>query len=232
MKLIAIGGLKNAGKDTMANMLQYCLSTPCLMHNYTWYRLFGKFYWKKYSITSFAYYLKTSLGEIIGVNSDKFNDRDFKENYYIYFPTMEITNSPPKNKIIGDKKFSRYLQSENFDFINNCYISIRQLLQLYGTNVIRRQFGDKLWILRTLNRTDNIIISDMRFKAEFEEVINKKGITIYIDRKGKPGNHASEREIVDLNNENKFHYRIDNTGTLKDLFYQTSKLVKLWQKQQ
>ena len=84
------------------------------------------------------------MGEIIGVNSDKFNDRNFKENYYIYFPTMDITDSPPKNKIIGDKKFSRYLQSENFDFINNCYISIRQLLQLYGTNVIRRQFGDKI----------------------------------------------------------------------------------------
>ena len=72
----------------------------------------------------------------------------------------------------------------------------------------------------------------MRFKTEFEEVIKRKGITIYIDRKGEPGNHASEKEIVDLNNENRFHYRINNTGTLRDLFYQTSKLVKLWQRAQ
>lgn len=232
MKLFAIGGLKNAGKDTMAKMLQYCLSTPYWMHNYTFYRWFGKYYWKKYSITSFAHYLKTSLGEIIGINPDRFNDRNFKENYYIYFPTMDITNSPPKSKIIGDKKFSRYLQSENFDFIENCYISIRQLLQLYGTNVIRSRFGDKIWILRTLNRDDNIIVSDMRFKAEFDEVIKRKGTTIYIDRNGEPGNHASEREIVELNNNNCLHYRINNTGTLRDLFYQTSKLVKLWQRAQ
>ena len=38
MKLFAIGGLKNAGNDTMAKMLQYCLSTPYWMHNYTFYR--------------------------------------------------------------------------------------------------------------------------------------------------------------------------------------------------
>ena len=36
--MIAIGGLKNAGKDTMAKMLQFCLSTPLWMHNYTLYK--------------------------------------------------------------------------------------------------------------------------------------------------------------------------------------------------
>ena len=93
--MFAIGGLKNAGKDTMAKMLQFCLSTPYWMHNYTFYKWFVKFIIPKYSITSFAKYLKTSLAEVIGVDAEKLNDRDFKENYYISFQTLEITNTPP-----------------------------------------------------------------------------------------------------------------------------------------
>ena len=33
-------------------------------------------------------YLKTSLAEVIGVDVEKLNDRDFKENYYISFQTL------------------------------------------------------------------------------------------------------------------------------------------------
>lgn len=93
-------------------------------------------------------------------------------------------------------------------------------------------FGDKTWILRTLNCNDNIIVSDLRFKVEYEEVKQRNGITIYIDRGGVPGSHQSEREVVDLANDNKFDYVINNNGTLRDLFYKTSKLLKLWQKAQ
>ena len=70
------------------------------------------------------------MAEVIGVKADRFNDRDFKENYYIYFPTLDITNTPPKHKIMSDKKVSRNLQAGNMNFINDFYISIRQLLQL------------------------------------------------------------------------------------------------------
>jgi len=33
-KLIAIGGLKNSGKDEVSKMLQYCLSVPKVLRQY------------------------------------------------------------------------------------------------------------------------------------------------------------------------------------------------------
>lgn len=230
--MIAIGGLKNAGKDTMAKMLQYCLSTPKFMHNYKLYSWFGKFIKPKYRIESFAHYLKTSLAEVIGVKADRFNDRDFKENYYIYFPTLDITNIPPKHKTMSDKKVSRNLQAGNMSFINDFYISIRQLLQLWGTECIRKTFGDKIWIMRTMKSNDKMIISDLRFNAEYESIKQNNGITIYIDRNCTPGSHPSEREVVELYENNQFDYIIKNDGSLKDLFNKTKNLVKLWRQVQ
>lgn len=133
---------------------------------------------------------------------------------------------------MSDKSFSRHLQKGDLEFIKQYYISIRQLLQLWGSEVIRNTFGDKIWILRTLKDNDNIIVSDLRFKVEYESVKFHRGTTVYINRNCEPGQHQSEKEVLDLYNDKKFDYVIHNTGTLKDLFYQTSKFVKLWQKAQ
>ena len=40
--------------------------------------------------------------------------------------------------------------------------------------------------------------------------------------------HLDKEEVLDLYKDKKFDYVIDNTGTLKDLFYKTSKLVTKW----
>ena len=37
-KLIAIGGLKNSGKDEASKMLQYCLSVPRIFRYYYFYK--------------------------------------------------------------------------------------------------------------------------------------------------------------------------------------------------
>ena len=39
--IIAFAGLKNAGKDSSADMLIYMLNTPKFMHSYTMYKLLG-----------------------------------------------------------------------------------------------------------------------------------------------------------------------------------------------
>lgn len=87
---------------------------------------------------------------------------------------------------------------------------------------MRTYFGDKLWCLTTLKYSDtnDLIISDLRFKTEAEEVKKKHGTLIYIDRPGcEVGNHQSEREAFELYQEGQCDYVIHNNGTLKDLFY-------------
>ena len=59
---------------------------------------------------------------MIGVDYEDFNNRQFKECCHIHLPSLTITLTPPKDKILNDKKFNRYMQSKNFDFINDYYI--------------------------------------------------------------------------------------------------------------
>jgi hypothetical protein len=41
----------------------------------------------------------------------------------------------------------------------------------------------------------------------------------------KPGTHASEREVIELEKENAFDFYIPNEGTLSDLFYNLKSIV-------
>lgn len=217
--LIAIGGLKGSGKNLCSEMLQYCLSVPKLFRNYKCFKLFRNWVPLKYSITSFASILKESLAVLLDIPVENFEDREFKETYYVYFPTLEITNNPPTKQTLTDKQFSRKLG--NLEFIKDYYLSIRQVLQLYGTSVIRQIFGDKFWIIRTLNTDEeNLIISDLRFKVEFSSVKERRGVIIYINRNITPGMHPSEQEVVELYENNRFDYIINNLGSKKDLFNQ------------
>ena len=216
--LIVVGGLKNSGKDTVSEMVQYLLNTPRFLHKYRYYKILKYFFKRRYVVTSFASKLKQTLATLLDIPVKQFNNRDFKENCYIYFPTLELTKNPPADKILSDNKFVKYINKSDFSFIEENYITIRQLMQYFGTTVMRGCFGDKLWILLTL-KNNKTIVSDLRFKVEFDEIKHKNGYTIYVMRPGTiPGNHASEKEIIDLYNENKFDAVVLNDGSLEDLF--------------
>lgn len=223
-KLIVISGLKNTGKDTTADMLIYMLNTPEFMHNYIMYKLFGsviKGSWKK---TSFAKPLKQVLSIIFNIPVEKFEDREFKENYFVNLNTLEIKSldkiSDILQECITDNQFSRALKNKDYDFIKSRWITIRQSLQYIGTECMRQFISNDLWINATLRNPNEIVISDLRFKREFDMISEKNGIVIYIDRPGiEAGNHASEREVLELYKTGMFKYVIHNDGTLKDLFY-------------
>ncbi len=74
-------------------------------------------------------------------------------------------------------------------------------------------------MLATLNSHKPLIISDLRFRVEANAVKALGGKIIYINRSGAtPGNHISEREIIELVSEGKIDIQIDNNGSLKELF--------------
>lgn len=230
--IIAIAGYKNSGKDVASSVLQYLLNSPRIFHNYFFYKLFNKIFRNgKYKIISFAHPLKRTLAALLDIDIKLFDNREFKENYYIYFPTLEITNKIYPNMLgypnISEGKFSRMVNNGDLSFLKTNYITIRQLLQIFGTEIMRNYFGDKLWILSTLKNKNNIIISDLRFKVEFNAIKDLNGICILINRNiCKPGNHASEKEIQDLNNNNCFDIVIDNNSTIKNLFYCLKNIYK------
>lgn len=222
-KIIAISGVRNSGKSTTGGFLEFLLSTPKFLHHYWIYKRFPNLKLKgNWLNVSFAGSLKEMLAVLLRVPVEKFEDRDFKENVFIDFNdlTFHRRENLDKNKILSDSKFSRKVREMSIDVRANL-LSIRQLLQYWGTEIMRRHLGDQLWSLTTLKlaETHDLIISDMRFKVEAEMVKERGGIVIYIDRPGcEVGNHQSEREAFELYQEGKCDHVIHNNGTLEDLF--------------
>lgn len=208
-------------------MLRYLLNTPSCLHFYWIYRTFnfiGNF--GKWKVTSFARPLKEVLSIILGVPAEKFEDRDFKENYCVDFNSNKIYNiKEVPDKLLTDKELSKLIDSKMYYDIADHYLTIRQVMQYFGTQICREFISNKIWINATLTQ-NNLIISDLRFKKEFEELDYHKSFRILLERPGcNPGNHASEREIMDLKANRNFEGYIDNNGTLKDLFYKIKKFI-------
>lgn len=169
------------------------------------------------------------LAVLLRVPVEKFEDRDFKENVFVDFNdlTFHRREDLKRYQILSDSKFSRKVKEMSIDVRANM-LSIRQLLQYWGTEIMRRHLGDQLWSLTTLKlaETHDLIISDMRFKVEAEMVKERNGTVIYIDRPGcEVGNHQSEREAFELYQEGKCDYVIHNNGTLKDLFEKCKSII-------
>ena len=177
---------------------------------------------------SFAGSLKEMLAVLLRVPIEKFEDRDFKENIFVDFNdlTFHRREDLKKYQILSDSKFSRKVKEMSIDVRANM-LSIRQLLQYWGTEICRFYLGKNIWTLATLKNAKNqdIIISDLRFKNEANAVQRNNGIVIYIDRPGHaPGSHQSEIECFEMYEKNQVDFVIHNDGSLKDLFDKIKKL--------
>lgn len=232
-KIISVQGNKWSGKDTVAKMLQYLLSTPKILRKYDLYcRL--KWFKKDYKIVRYADKMKEMLAILLNTNVQNFEDREFKEQYYVDFNTLQLIHVDESNintfkdKILSDTRFTKEIKRVNPNLTKNYFLSIRQILQYFGTEIMRFYFGDRLWILSTLNnRGSNIIISDQRFIIENITTYNLGAVIIHITRPGcEKSSHSSETELDKLYQDKAYSYLIENNGTLRDLFNNCKKLVQ------
>lgn len=83
--------------------------------------------------------------------------------------------------------------------------NFRILLQRFGTEAMKKQFGDNVWVELAYNKihSDITIISDWRFKNELEYLKSKgdvKVITVQVIRAGQENTdtHISERDLDDV----------------------------------
>lgn len=69
-------------------------------------------------------------------------------------------------------------------------ITPRWVLQHWGTEVLRNNFHDDIWIASLENRlrktTDNIVISDVRFPNEIKAIHNANGLVVRVKRGPDP----------------------------------------------
>lgn len=233
-QILVLQGNRNSGKDECVKNLNWLLNTPKFLHFYWIAKLFNfKTITHKWHITKYATPIKKILSIILGVPEERFEDRDFKENWYFSFSKHEFKNVLilDVSEYLTDKEFSKKLKKGNLDIILEYYLSVRQILQVFGTEVMRRFFGDKLWINITLsNNADRLIIGDQRFIVENEVAKYHNAKIIHINRPNiEISDHPSEKELVYLHEEKAYDILIENDGTLKDLFYKCKNVLKCLQ---
>ena len=81
------------------------------------------------------------LADLLGVDKEKFEDRDFKENTFIDLNELRMTISP--SNTLSDNKFVKLVKTLDTE-IKTSSLTIRQLMQMFGSNVMRQFFGDKI----------------------------------------------------------------------------------------
>jgi hypothetical protein len=108
---------------------------------------------------------------------------------------------------------------------------VRQFLQTYGTEVVRKSFGENAWVdiisKRTIEEVQgwgrNVVITGIRYPNELDMIHALGGETIWITRPGKENNsqHSSERSLTAAD----FDREIMNDGSLEDLYHKAELVI-------
>lgn len=171
----------------------------------------------KWEVKKFAGKLKEVATLLTGIPMEKWEDQEFK-----------------KTNLSSEWNRPIYFGGE---FISDEPMTVRDLLQLLGTEAMRNGLHTNTWVnalfsdylaqtvtvgdsefnLSEQDKEPNWIITDTRFPNEVEAVKKRKGILIKVvrDSGNKVGTTHSSETALDKFNE--WDYVIDNTGTIVEL---------------
>ena len=127
--------------------------------------------------------------------------------------------------------------------LNIPHLTPRWVLQCWGTDVLRNNLNDDVWIAALENKmrktTDDIVISDVRFPNEIHAIRQAGGRVFRIKRGVDPDWYQDARALnvgqtsmTWIHNSEwawvgqKFDSEIDNNGTIDDLCEQIKNLVQ------
>ena len=105
---------------------------------------------------------------------------------------------------------------------------VRRLLQVMGSEVGRDLIDPQIWIELTLHNIkpeDKIVVSDVRFRNEAEEIKWQRGEVWRISRIDKDAPVNIHRSETDMDSWD-FDQYISNNGTLEELNYEVAESMK------
>lgn len=101
----------------------------------------------------------------------------------------------------------------------------RNILQLLGTECLRRGYADDVWIRacqRRIQGETDVVITDVRFPNEADAILSWGGVVVNVERPYseayalvKTKKHQSE---IAMENFGAWDYVLENDGTLCDLY--------------
>lgn len=230
-KLIGIAGVAHSGKNEVAKMIDYIQISN--FHNFKQYEKASKdFYFPiVYEFESFANKLKTILCSLYSIPRNYLEITEYKENYYYLFDKNIVVSKDELSEeyFIYDipcplnVSLSKYINIQN----KKVAIKLRNLMQYFGTDIIRNNLGDDVWIYACLKRINvnilrgyRFIITDVRFPNEAKAIKDNNGILIKVVRNNEiDNNHESEKIDFDAD------ITIINNGSLENLFNNIKEII-------
>ena len=238
--IIGLAGNKNSGKDTVASMINYIFAVGIARAKFSDWMLKRVSYDETYKdrIIHFADNLKDCLSIIYNIPRSAFNDRNMKDEMYYSLNTGKfidkqlvtqrgdgyyvLTNETLKYSSIREE-LEHYIELQPL-------ITIRTLMQYFGTELCRENLDNNIWIKSAVPKIVEIamnksvcIVPDVRFTNE-AAAIHKDSPFLYgrIIKIIRSNNDNNERdyhgsEIISFTTD----YSINNDGTLTELFYKT-----------
>lgn len=194
MKIIGVSGRKSSGKDTICDFFVKS---------------------ERFKKLALATPLKELCSKVFDIEMKYFDDEKLKEQELPYFVTVEYHHINKIQRIVAeDWGFDvDYIAQHSFiDFVGMEFKTPRQMLQTIGTDMLRTNIRDDIWIVLLFTKIKelscDIVVSDVRFKNE-REALKKAGASLILIKRGldnKDG-HKSEN---DLGSENDYDAVINN----------------------
>lgn len=234
--IIGISGVLNSGKDTVASMLNYIFhnGTAATFREWSIKCDIPDLLMNNVPCVHFADFNKFILSEFYNIPVECFYDRKYKDELWYSFSTKMFIND---EIVYKDKYFNISMVHLSGSSLNDLIsrnngkvcIKIRTLMQYFGTNIVRNQVGDEIWIGKTIrdairiaNRHDICFIPDVRYNNEAEAIRRQNNsFVLRLDRNtGNFVDHSSEElDIKDANIDTV----INNNDTKLALFYNVVK---------
>lgn len=151
------------------------------------------------------------LGFVRRAFADPLKDLAFAANPLVTSSTRTV------NTDVGHGRLQWVVQGcGGWEQAKNTYPEVRTFLQNLGV-AGRKVFGDTFWVDRLFDSckgVENVVIPDVRFRNEAEEIRARGGVLIRINRPGRvAAGHVSETDLVDFDWDEEF----DNGTSINDL---------------
>lgn len=193
--IIAIAGRKQSGKDTLCRFLTERLEN-----------IPSKIY-------SFADPLKRFCIDVMGLREEQCYGSDAEKNtktkYLWDNISAEIRAKYGKEEVVSAMIHKEFGGMEQVSAVKRIQrtgpMTGREVMQVFGTDVLRRQFSDGIWVnaaLRMIHKESYPIsfIADMRFESEANALLKTKNTyVIRLLRKVYEDVHESEKDLDNYN---------------------------------
>lgn len=242
--IIGLAGNKNSGKDTVASMINYIFAVGITKATYSEWILKRVSYDETYKdrIIHFADSLKTCLSIIYNIPLEYFYNQVYKDEMYYCFNSGKfldkniVIQHPNDFNIITNDVLKHSSLKDEFETYDELrpVITIRTLMQYFGTDVCRENLGHDIWIKSALGKIVDVarrrrlcIVPDVRFTNESAAIHKRNaflyGVSIRINRPTSNNNRDyHDSEIIAFSTD----YSINNDGTLANLFYKTLEICQ------